>query len=99
MSMILLSIDVTQLDKRRFKSITRKNGKPAVFCNLVLIPTPESKYGDYIVKQGVTKEEVKARIEMPILGNATKLENSRAHPAKPAPSDPPEDSDGDDVPF
>jgi hypothetical protein len=66
---ITASIDLTQLDKKRFKEMTRKNGNNAVFCELVLIETPDGKYGDYMVKQGVTKEERQQRIEMPIIGN------------------------------
>jgi hypothetical protein len=67
--MITISIDVTRLDKARFKETKRKNGEKAVFVDLVLIETPNSDYGDFIVKQGVTKEERAARVEMPILGN------------------------------
>jgi hypothetical protein len=66
---ITASIDLTQLDKKRFKEMTRKNGNKAVFCELVLIETPDGQYGDYMIKQGVTKEERQQRIEMPIIGN------------------------------
>lgn len=72
--MITISIDVTQLDKARFKEVTRKNGKVAKYCDLVLIDTPNSQYGDFIVKQSVTKEERAARKEMPILGNGKNLD-------------------------
>jgi hypothetical protein len=71
--MIILSIDVTKLEKERFKHITRKNGDKAIFCDLVLIETPQSDYGDFIVKQSVTKEERAAKVEMPILGNAKSI--------------------------
>lgn len=67
--MIIASIDVTLLDKARFKEVTCKDGHVAKYCELVLIETPNGQYGDYMVKQGVTKEEREARIEMPILGN------------------------------
>lgn len=67
--MITLSIDVTLLDKKRFKEITRRNGNKAVFCDLVLFESPTSKFGDYIVKQSCTKEESQARLQMPIVGN------------------------------
>lgn len=72
--MITLSIDVTLLQKARFKEVTRRDGKKAVFCELVLIDTPNSQYGDFIVKQSVTKEERAARVEMPILGNGKNLD-------------------------
>lgn len=67
--MIVISIDVTLLEKERFKEVTRRNGDKAKFCELVLIETPNSEHGDFIVKQGVSKEEREAKIEMPILGN------------------------------
>lgn len=105
--MILIQIDVTLLDKARFKEVTRKNGKVAKFCDLVLFES-QSEYGDYIVKQQVTKEERAARVEMPILGNGKNFEkrvfDPKAAPAKSsaaAPVIPP--SEGtygeDDVPF
>lgn len=74
--MIVLSIDVTLLDKARFKTTTRKNGKTAVFAELVLIETPKGEFGDYMVKQGVTKEERAQRLEMPILGNGKNVGKS-----------------------
>lgn len=67
--MITISIDVSLLDKSRFKRVARKNGKEGVFCDLVLIETPQGKYGDFMVKQSVTKEERAAKKEMPFLGN------------------------------
>ena len=98
--MITLSIDVTQLDKARFKRITRKNGKEAIFCDLILIDTPESDYGDYIVKQQVTKEERAEKVEMPILGNAKQLipvakaaKEIKRHVEKT------HDEEGDEIPF
>jgi hypothetical protein len=68
--MITLSIDVTLLDKSRIKEVKRQNGQTAKFVDLVLIDTPDGKFGDYMVKQSVTKEEREAKVQMPILGNA-----------------------------
>jgi hypothetical protein len=65
--MITLSIDVTKLDKTRFKAITRKNGEKALFCDLILIDS-QSDYGDYMVKQSVTKEDRENGVQLPILG-------------------------------
>lgn len=67
--MISISIDVTLLDKARFKRVTRRDGTEAVFCELIAIDTPAGKFGDYMVKQEVSKEERAQRVEMPILGN------------------------------
>lgn len=101
--MIGLSIDVTLLQKARFKEVIRKNGKKAIFAELVLFESPNSEYGDYIVKQQVTKEERAAKLEMPILGNGKILERRGGQPpqaqkgsATPAGDGPPET---DDVPF
>ncbi len=66
--MITLSIDVTKLDKSRFVS-----GKKGTYCNLVLIETPHSEYGEFMVKQDVAKEERESGKQMPILGNAKHL--------------------------
>lgn len=67
--MITLSIDVTKLDKERFKHITRKNGDKAIFAELVLIETPNGEFGDYMVKQSVSKQEREGGVQLPILGN------------------------------
>ena len=71
--MIVLSIDVTRLQKERFKEVTRRDGQLAKYAELILIETPGSEYGDYIVKQQVSKEERDRRVEMPILGNAKNI--------------------------
>lgn len=67
---ITLSIDCTLVDKTRIKEIKRKNGKVAKFIDLVLIESPNSDYGDFMVKQQVTKEEREQGVQLPILGNA-----------------------------
>lgn len=90
--MITLSIDATLIDKSRMKEVTRKNGKVAKFIDLVLIETPNGKYGDFMVKQSVTKEERAARLEMPILGNGKYA--GVKQPEKPQTNgEPPEDSE------
>lgn len=100
--LITLSIDVTQLDRARFKEIIRKGNGPragmkAVFADLVLVATPDSEYGDYIVKQQCTKEERAARLEMPILGNGKAWDNGQAKPQPKA--EQPETPSSGDVPF
>ncbi len=98
--MIILSIDVTQLDKTRFKKVTRKNGKQAVFCELILVETPESEYGDYMVKESATKEERAARKQFPIVGNAKIVgEGRKAAPSTEVMERVDEGGPVDDVPF
>jgi len=76
--MITLSVDVTKLDKARFKEVPRKSGGTAKFAELVIFTT---KTGAMLVKQQVTKEEREAGLEMPILGNAKDWDKKQ--PQKP----------------
>lgn len=98
--MITLSIDVTQLDKARFKRITRKNGNQAIFADLVLIPTLGVEFGDYMVKQSISKQERESGVNLPILGNAKRVvpvekavKEIKAHVEKT------HTEDGDEIPF
>lgn len=107
--MIILSIDLRQIDQSRCKKVTKRDGTVASYCEIVLIETPDSKYGDFMAKQGVTKEEREARVEMPILGNAKHAGGQRTQrsvsppprtPAtKPKQQDPDLDQPEEDVPF
>lgn len=78
--MITLSIDVKLLDKARFKPFKRRDGTEALFAELIMIDTPSGAYGDFIVKQSITKEERQAGKQLPILGNA-KYQDSKPAPA------------------
>ena len=105
--MITLSFDVTKLDKSRFKPFTKKNGDKAIYCELVLIETPTGEYGDYIVKQSVTKQEREDKVQLPILGNGRvvvpvkrAVEEIRGEVSKPAPAELAQDwQEGEDIPF
>ena len=67
---ISLSIDLKLIDQKKLKRITRQSGAEAAFLDLIMIPTPDSPYGEYMIKQRSTKEEVEAKVQTPILGNA-----------------------------
>lgn len=105
--MITLSIDVTKLDKERFKHITRKNGDKAIFCELILIETPNGEFGDYMVKQSVSKQEREGGVQLPILGNGCDVvpvnravEEIRKVVNKPAKIELAQDwQEGEDIPF
>lgn len=56
---ISININIDKVDKTRFFE-----GKKGRYLDLVLFETPESEYGDYMVKQRGDKGE-----KMPILGN------------------------------
>ena len=70
MSNITLSIDCKLIDKAKLKPYTRKDGTDALFLSLTLVETPNSPYGEWMVKQDATKEEREAKVKSPILGNA-----------------------------
>lgn len=100
--MITLSIDANLIDKARLKPFTKRDGTKANYLSLILIPTPNSDYGDFMVKQEVTKEERDKGVNLPILGNAKHLERRTGGPsAKHSAPAEPEAPAGDpsDVPF
>jgi len=76
MAVISISIDVTKIDKGRLitgKPQDRGGEEPVSpkYCDLTLIETPDSQYGDsHMVVQSVSKEEREAGERGPILGNA-----------------------------
>ena len=91
--MITVKVDVTKLDKSRFFV-----GKKGTYCDLVLIETPDDQYGnDYLVKQGVSREERQSGVKMPIIGNAKdhSITKPKSRP-EPAPAGLTED---DEIPF
>jgi hypothetical protein len=77
--MITVKIDVTKIDKARLFT-----GAKGTYLDLILIETPGGQYGDYMVKQSITKEERLAKVQMPILGNAKNM-GGGARPSAPAP--------------
>jgi hypothetical protein len=79
---ISININIDKIDKKRFF-----DGKKGRYLDLVLFETPESEYGDYMVKQRGEKGE-----RMPILGNGKYFKPKDGK--KPA-SKEGEDEDGD----
>lgn len=75
---------MTKIDETRIKPYKRKNGEMAEFLEIVLIESPTSQFGDYIVKQGVTKEERMAGKEMPILGDGKIYQPQARQAQRPA---------------
>lgn len=86
--MIAVKIDFDKIDESKLFQ-----GKKGRYLDLVLIPTPNGKYGDYLVKQSQTKEERERGEEVPILGNGKHVvpvgRAHRAADAKPSDSEPP----------
>ena len=66
--MITLNIDVMKIDKERLYK-----GKKGTYLDAVLIETPNSEYGDYMIVQSISKEERDAGKKGEILGNGKKV--------------------------
>ena len=86
--MITLKIDVKKIDKSRLYV-----GEKGTYLDCVLIPTPNSEYGDYMVVESVTKEEREAGQKGTILGNGKNLKTE----SKPDPQ--PDNDEPSDLPF
>lgn len=100
-NVITISIDVTKLEKVRFKRVTRRSGADAVYADIVLIPRQDDRGNDYMVVQGVTKEERDQGIKGPILGNGKIMggKKQEARIPKPAQGAETPPTQEDDVPF
>jgi len=89
-------IDVTKIDKTKlFK------GSKGTYLDIVLIETPNSQYGDYMIKQSVSKEDREAGIDGVILGSC-EIRGKVNKPIDPVKSEKPVDpiQDGEDhLPF
>ena len=93
--MIRAKINVSKIDKSKlFK------GEKGTYLDVVLIETPTSEYGDFVICQDLGQEARQAGKKGPILGNAKKIVPRTQRPTGVAASAPPEPTQGDDdVPF
>ena len=82
-------IDVTKIDKSRLYK-----GQKGTYLDVVLIPTPQSEYGDFMIVQQVSKEERDSGVKGEILGNGKVMGESKPE-QKPEPST----ASDDDLPF
>jgi len=78
---IIVKIDVTKIDKARlFK------GAKGTYLDCVLLASKDSQFGnDYMVVQGVSKEEREAGKRGEIIGNAKFMPRKQDAPKAPAP--------------
>lgn len=92
--MITAKLDVTKIDKAKlFK------GEKGTYLDIILIETPDSKYGDdYVVKQSVTKEQREAGEQGIILGNA-KIVKKAETAKKPDTAKKAKEEEDSDLPF
>lgn len=84
-------IDVTKIDKSRLYK-----GQKGTYLDVVLIPTPQSEYGDFMIVQQVSKDERDKGIKGEILGNGKVMGESKPE-TKPEPTGNTESND--DLPF
>lgn len=96
--MIIAKIDVTKIDKSKlFK------GQKGTYLDVVLIDTPNSQHGDdYMVVQGVTKEDREAGVKGAILGNAKitgQPKQQAQKPNRPSPAPASQAFEGGEIPF
>jgi len=78
------SINVNKIDKDRLFE-----GKQGMYLDIVLIPTPNGKYYEWMIVQDTPKEE-----ESIIIGNAGKIFTDMQESVKASPND-----EKDDLPF
>lgn len=95
--MITAKINCSLIDKTKlFK------GEKGTYLDIVLIETENDRYGnDYMVVQGISKEERAAGKKGVILGNAKVFEKKQQtkRPAQKQSHPLPQDDDGEKVPF
>ena len=92
--MISVKINVTKVDKS--KLFQGKNGSK--WLDILLIESRNDKYGnDYMVVEGVSREDRERGVRGAILGNAKVIGKQAPKPS--ASSHAPAEGGGDDVPF
>lgn len=78
---IVGKIDVLKIDESKLFQ-----GQKGKYLDIVLIPTPNGQYGDYMICQSVSKEERLAGKKGAILGNGKFLQRASAPAPTSAPS-------------
>jgi len=94
--MISCKINVSKIDKNYLF-----RGEKGVYLDVILIPTPNGRYGDYMCVQGVPKEVKDRGIRGAILGNGREFlsQKKSAMPPPNQPTLPTNDEDPTNVPF
>lgn len=92
--MIKLKIDVTKIRKDRLYK-----GSKGTYLNAIMIETPNSDYGDYMICEDVSKEERMQGKKGNILGNAQILDRSGGNTKQASKSPATSPQDPTDVPF
>ena len=97
--MIKISIDLRKIDQSKCKA--HQNG--AKYCEIILMDRSDSYGNDYMVVQGVSKEDRDAGVKGAILGNGKNMGGQRLAQSAPASRPPSRESAPpiapDEVPF
>ena len=89
--MIIAKLDVLKIEKAKlFK------GQKGLYLDIVLIPTPNGQYGDYMVCQSISKDEREAGVKGAILGNGKNVGGGNRQSHR---SPPPQENPDEDCPF
>lgn len=92
--MITGKIDVTKIAKEKLFQ-----GKKGTYLDIVLIDTPDSEYGYFMIVQGSTQEERQAGKRGAILGNAKVMHSAQRRAPAPPTNSTNTPTEHDDVPF
>lgn len=90
--MISLKIDVSKIDKERLFQ-----GKKGLYLDAVMIETPNSEYGDFMIVEDISYEERQAGQKGTILGNGKIIIKKDQSP--PNDSGPQDQADGSNKTF
>lgn len=63
---ITASVCISDIDMNR----VRKGNNGKEYCDIVIFPTPNSKYSDLGIKQSISKEERDSGVQLPFVGEA-----------------------------
>lgn len=90
---IIAKIDVTKIDKSKLHK-----GAKGTYLDAVLIDKQDQYGNDYMVVQGVSKEDRYAGIQGPIIGNA-KIVGQPRQERQQRHAPPSQDHEDSDIPF
>ena len=85
MSLIIISIDVTKIDKEQIKPVIKKDGSTGKYLSLLIFENDEpDKFGNtHVVRESVSREAREKGIKGKILGNGKSYGEKNGSVAKP----------------
>jgi hypothetical protein len=92
--MITAKLDVLKIEKSRLYK-----GQKGTYLDITIIPTPNGKYGDYMIVQSISKEERDKGVKAPILGNGKNIGGGSSGSQRQNNSPAAQSDNTDDLPF